>query len=170
SAPDAVAETRVVVRSADDLGTVTSSSHRLGSVQRHAEAHRFAAVVEPSAENADLVLAYVLGPKARLHSFAPDAKIDAILAAQQADDARALHAVRAKHVLDRASDADRPALGLAAAVVSPHGSLLVIETAEARDLARTDDRSFKAGSGSPKPITEDEGLQCEFIRAAAQLP
>ena len=156
--------------SADDLGAVTSSSHRLGSIQRHSEAHRFAAVVEPSAESADLELSYVLGPKARLHSFAPDAKIDAILAAQQADEARALHAVRAKLALDRASESDRPALGLAAAVVSPHGSLLVIETSEARDLARTDDRSFKAGTGSSKPITEDDALQCDFIRAAAQLP
>jgi hypothetical protein len=159
-----------VVRSADDLGVVTSSSHRLGSIQRHSEAHRFSAVVEPAAEGADLVLSYVLSPKARLHNFAPDAKVDAVLAAQQADEARALHAVRAKQVLDRASEADRPSLGLAAAVVSPHGSLLVIETSEARDLARTDDRSFKAAAGASKPITEDDALQCDFIRAAAQMP
>jgi hypothetical protein len=170
SAPDAVVETRVTVRSSDDLGAVTSSSHRLGSVQRHSELHRFGAIVEPSAENTDLALTYVLGPKARLQDFSQDAKIDPSLASQRADDARALHAVRAKRALDRASDADRPALGLAAAVVSPHGSLIVIETSAARDFARTDDRSFKADAGTAKPIMEDDALQCDFIRAAAQLP
>ena len=96
--------------------------------------------------------------------------MDAALALQRPDDARALHALRAKQALDRASDADRAVLGLAAAVVSPYGSLIVIETSEARDLARTDDRSFKADSGASRPITEDDALQCDFIRAAAQLP
>jgi hypothetical protein len=170
SAPDAVVETRVTVRSADDLGAITSSSHRLGSTQRHAELHRFGAVVEAAAEGSDLVLSYGLGPKAKLHDFSPDAKIDAGLASQRPDDARALHAVRAKRTLDRAAEGDRPALGLAAAVVSPHASLLVIEASEARDLARTDDRSFKAESGSARPITEDDALQCDFIRTSAQLP
>lgn len=169
AAPDAVLETRVTVRSAEDLGAVSSPSHRLGSVQRHSELHRFSAAVEPGAEGSDLVLSYVLSPKARFHSFAPDAKLDAALATQRPDDARALHAVRAKRALERASEADRPSLGLAAAVVSPHASLLVIETAEARDLARTDDRSFKAEAGSSRPITEEDALQCDFIRGAAQL-
>jgi len=169
-APDAVCETRVTVRSSDDLGAVTSGSHRLGAIQRHAELHRFAAVVEPSAEGADLVMSYVLSPKARLHNFSADAKIDPGLAAQRPDDARALHAVRAKQTLDRAAEADRPALGPAAAVVSAHASLLVIEASEARELARTDDRSFKAEAGSAKPISEDDALQCDFIRSAAQLP
>ena len=170
SAPDAVAETRVVVRSSDDLGAVTSSSHRLGSVQRHAEANRFSAVVEPSPEGADLALSVALGPKARLHGFSPEARIDAALAAQRPDDARALHSVKAKRALERAPEADRPALALAAAVVSPHGSLIVIDTSEARNLARTDDRSFKAEAGPSRPISEDDALQCDFIRAAAQLP
>jgi hypothetical protein len=170
TAPDAVLETRVTVRSAEDLGAVASSSHRLGSIQRHSELHRFSAAVEAGAEGSDLVLSYVLSPKARLHSFASDAKLEAALAAQRPDDARALHAVRAKRALERASEADRPSLGLAAAVVSPHASLLVIETAEARDLARTDDRAFKADAGSSRPISEEDALQCDFIRDAAQLP
>lgn len=170
SAPDAVVEARVTVRSSDDLGAVASTSHRLGSIQRHAELHRFSAAVEPAGDGSDLVLSYGLSPKAKLHDFAPDAKIDAGLAVQRPDDARALHAVRAKRALERASDADRPAIGLAAAVVSPQASLLVIETSEARELARTDDRSFKAAAGNGRPITEDDALQCDFIRGAAQLP
>ena len=170
SAPDAVVEARVTVRSSDDLGAVASTSHRLGSIQRHAELHRFSAAVEPAGDGSDLLLSYALSPKAKIYGFAPDAKIDAGLAVQRPDDARALHAVRAKRTLERASDADRPALGLAAAVVSPQASLLVIETSEARELARTDDRSFKAESGSARPITEDDALQCDFIRTSAQLP
>jgi hypothetical protein len=69
SAPDAVAETRVVVRSSDDLGAVTSPSHRLGSIQRHAEAHRFAAVVEPAVPLEPATLRTLTPPSVRRKSL-----------------------------------------------------------------------------------------------------
>jgi hypothetical protein len=169
SAVDASYEARMSLRSSDALGNVTCSSHRLGSIQRDREAHRFAAVVEASAERSELVLSYSLNQKAKPHDFSPDTKADASSVSVKADEARALRAVRAMRALEGASESVRPALGLSAAVVSPHSSLLVIETSVARDLARSDDRSFRADSGSSTPISEEDALQCDFIRAAAQL-
>jgi hypothetical protein len=167
---DALLETRVSLRSSDALGSIACSSHRLGSILRDREAHRFAAVVEPQAEAAELVFSYGLGLKSKLHEFSPEVKIDASSQALKIEEASALRAVRARRALEAAEESERPALGLSAGVVSPNGSLLVIEASVARDLAREDDRTFRPDAASAAPVSEEEARQCDFVRAAAGIP
>lgn len=170
SAADTSYEVRMSLRSSDALGSITCSSHRLGSIQRDREAHRFIAVVEGSAEPSELVLSYNLNQKAKPHDFSPNTPADASSMSLKVDEAGALRAARYKRALDAATESDRPALGLSAGVVSPHGSLLVIEASVARDLARSEDRSFRPESASPDSISREDSLQCDFVRAAAMLP
>lgn len=168
TASDATIETRVAIRSADALGPVTCVSHRLGSIQRDREAHRFTATVETSGNRADLVLSYGLSSKARLQDFSPPRAGESAPGSVRSDDP-SLRAVRAKRSIDAAPESDRAAAGLASGVVSAYGALMVMEAAAARDLARSDDRSFRTDLGASSSISDDEARQCDFVRAAAGL-
>jgi len=170
STADTSYEARVSLRSSVASGSITCSSHRLGSIQRDREAHRFIAVVEGPAERSELALSYILNQKAKPHDFSPNTLADASSISLKVDEAWALRAARDKRALEAAPASERPALGLSAGVVSPHGSLLVIEASVARDLARSDDRSFSSEPASSTSISKEDSLHCDFVRAAAALP
>ncbi|MBI3857111.1 MAG: hypothetical protein HY293_15605 [Planctomycetes bacterium] len=166
SGPDSFTEGRLSLSSADALGTVTCSSHSLGAIRQDELGHRFTASLLPAANVRSLLLAYEPGFWAKPFDCSPDAVSGSSLSPEMA---AALHAVRAGRALERADEAARPERALASGIVSAHGSFLVIERNEARDLARSEGRSLRPEAAGA-PVSDEEAKDCEFIRALLKLP
>lgn len=140
-------EGRLFVGSADRLGAIVCASHPLRSIRQDDDGRRFTAAIDALDAAPELQVSYEPGFWAKPGQ-------------PSGDGAAGLRALKAREALDQAPEAERPAKGPAAGIVSAYGSFLVIEKSEARDLARAAARALRTESAAP--ATDDELRQCGF--------